>query len=153
MKKNIFKILTVLFFSNVLFSACKKDDDIPQTPDKVKKLMYDWKITAISVPKAGDAGTDSSLLKPCTTDDVIKFSNTGFDFQDGATKCDSTIFYYSKGAWAYDLSADSIKLGATNPSKYMSWKVLTLNDSILKVKFIDSTNPANKLTKTISFKH
>lgn len=153
MKKNIFKILIVLFSANVLFTSCDKDDDIPPPPDKVTKLMHDWKITAITVPKKTDANVDSSIIKDCSTDDLIKFNSTGFDFQDGTTKCDTSIFYYSKGSWSYDLTSDSIKLSATNPAKYMSWKVLTLNDSILKVKYIDSSNVANKLTKTVSFKH
>lgn len=135
----------------VVFIACSKDP-VDTTPDKVKKLMQDWKITAISVPKAGTE-TDSSLLKTCMNDDIIRFNSAGFDFSDGTNKCDTSIFYYSKGAWAYDLAVDSIRLGATNPAKYRSWKVITLNDSILKVKFIDSLNPAKKLTKTISFKH
>jgi len=153
MKKNIFKILIVLFSGSALFTACKKDDDVDNTPDKVKKLMHDWKITAITVPKKTDANVDSSIIKTCSSDDLIKFNNSGFDFQDGTTKCDTSIFYYSKGSWTYDLANDSIKLSATNPAKYMSWKVLTLNDSILKVKYIDSTDVANKLTKTVSFKH
>lgn len=153
MKKNIFKFLVVLLSVNVLITSCDKDDNIPATPDKVKKMMFDWKITAITVPKKTDASVDSSIIKTCSSDDLIKFNSSGFDFQDGTTKCDTSIFYYSKGAWSYDLTNDSIKLSATNPTKYMSWKVLTLNDSILKVKFIDSTNTANKLTKTVSFKH
>ena len=151
-KTNILKMLAGAFCCTAVFVACSKDP-VDNTPDKVKKLMTDWKITAISVPKAGAPETDSSLLKTCMGDDIIRFNAAGFDFQDGANKCDSSIFYYSKGSWAYDLAADSIKLGATNPVKYRSWKVITLNDSILKVKFIDSLNPANKVTKTISFKH
>jgi hypothetical protein len=152
MKKNIVKLFAGLFCCAAVFVACSKDP-VDSTPEKVKKLMFDWKITAISVPKSGAPETDSSLLKTCMSDDIVRFNSTGFDFQDGANKCDTSIFYYSKGAWAYDLAADSIKLGATHPTKYRSWKVITLNDSILKVKFVDSLNPANKLTKTISFKH
>jgi hypothetical protein len=150
-KTNILKMLAMVVGYTAVFIACSKDP-VDTTPDKVKKLMNDWKITAISVPKAGTE-TDSSLLKTCMADDIIRFNAAGFDFMDGTNKCDTSIFYYSKGSWAYDLAADSIKLGATNPTKYRSWKVITLNDSILKVKFIDSLNPANKLTKTISFKH
>jgi len=153
MKKiSILKFLTVAVCCSTIFIACKNNDTDP-VPDKVKKLMHDWKITSITVPKASAPETDSSLLKTCMADDIIQFNSTGFDFQDGAIKCDTSIFYYSKGSWAYDLSADSIQLGATNPVKYRSWKVVLLNDSIMKVKFIDSLNPANKLTKTISFKH
>jgi hypothetical protein len=151
-KKIVFRFLTVAIVGSVALQSCNKDDNPAPVPDKIQKLMHDWKITNITTPKVGQT-TDSSLLKPCMADDLAKFSQTGFDFQDGATKCDSTIFYYAKGNWAYNLAADSIQLGATTPAKYMSWKVITLNDSIMQVKFTDSTNPANKIQKTISFKH
>ena len=153
MKKSIFKILALALVGSTLFMACKKDDNpVDNTPEKVKKLMHDWKITNITTPKKLQPNVDSVLLKACTTDDIIKFSTTGFDFQDGATKCDSTIFPYSKGNWGYQLANDSIALSATLPAKYLSWKVITLNDSVLQVKYTDSTNKANKLVKTISFK-
>ena len=133
--------------------ACNKDDNPAPVPDKVKKMMFDWKITNITTPKKNQPEVDSVILKTCMSDDIIRFNATGFDFQDGTTKCDSSIFYYSKGGWAYKLVEDSIQLGATTPAKYLSWKVITLNDSILMVKYTDSLNPANKISKTISFKH
>ena len=151
-RKNIFVLLAIAISGSIILQSCKKDPDPTPVPDKVQKLMKDWKITNITTPKVGQAGTDSSILKPCMADDVIKFTSTGFDFQDGTTKCDSTIFYYSKGSWAYNLAADSIQLGATTPAKYLSWKVITLNDSIMQVKYTDSINPAKKISKTISFK-
>ena len=150
-KKNIFKFFAVALVSGALLTACDKDDN--PTPDKLKKLMFDWKITNITTPKILQPQTDSSILKTCMSDDIIKFNATGFDFQDGSTKCDSTIFYYSKGGWGYNLVKDSIQLSATTPAKYVSWKVITLNDSVLQVKYTDSINPANKILKTISFKH
>ncbi len=140
--------------TSTLFLACEKDETTSTpVPDQVKKLMYDWKITNITTPKKTDPNTDSVISKSCMSDDIIKLMSTGFDFQDGTNKCDSTVFPYSKGAWAYDLAKDSIRLGSSTPQKYFSWKVIKLNDSVLQVKYIDSTTPSNKLTKTISFKH
>lgn len=154
MKKiNIVKVLVTAICCSTVFIACKKDEPVDNTPEKVKKLLYDWKIKTISVPKAGQPTVDSPLLKACMNDDIIRFNNAGFDFQDAANKCDSTIFHYAKGSWFYDLAADSLRLNATNPAKYVSWKVITINDTLLKVKFIDSLDPANKLNKTIEFKH
>ncbi|MBC7936268.1 MAG: lipocalin family protein [Rhizobacter sp.] len=151
-KNNILKFAAIVFTAGVVLTSCEKDDD--NGSDKVSKLKYNWKITHITTPKVGQPATDSSVFKACMNDDIIQFSNTGFDFKDGATVCDSTIFKYSKGSWAYKLSTDSIQLSATSPAaKYTSWKVVTLNDSILQVKYTDSTNPANKISKTISFKH
>lgn len=152
-KKNIFKFFAIALVGGALLQSCDKDDNPAPVPDKVKKLMFNWKITNITTPKAGQPETDSSLVKACMTDDLIKFSASGFDFQDGTTKCDSTVFYYSKGNWGYNLANDSIQLNATTPAKYLSWKVITLNDSVLQVKYTDSTIPANKIVKTISFKH
>ena len=151
-KKKIFQFVMLFVLGSLAFQSCKKDDNPAPIPDKVKKVMHDWKITTITTPKAGQT-VDSVISKACMADDVIKFSTTGFDFQDGTNKCDSSVFYYSKGNWAYNTATDSIQLGATTPLKYMSWKVITLNDSIMQVKFTDSSNPAKKIQKTISFKH
>ena len=152
MKKLVIsKYFLVALIGLSFMQACDKNDDAPQIPDKVKKLMFNWKITGITTPS--EAGTDSSISKTCMTDDLVKFTQAGFDFDDGATKCDSTLFYYSKGQWAYKLADDSIQLAALTPAKYISWKVVLLNDSIMKVKYTDSLNPAKKLVKTVSFKH
>ncbi|HOZ79714.1 MAG TPA: hypothetical protein PLY34_17085 [Ferruginibacter sp.] len=152
MKITLLKMLATALCCSIVFVSCKKDDPVDNTPEKVKKMLFDWKIKSISVPKAGQPTVDSALTKVCMNDDVIRFNKTAFDFQDAANKCDSTIFYYSKGSWVYDLTNDSLKLNATNPAKYVSWKVVTLNDSVLKVRFVDSLNPAQKLNKTIEFK-
>jgi len=154
MKQNNFlKSIAVIVTSCLILVSCKKDDNIPSVPDKASKLMFNWKITNITIPKAGQPATDSTIYKTCMSDDIIKFTNTGYDFQDGTIKCDSTIFHYSKGSWAYKIATDSIQLSSTAPVKYASWKVIILNDSILQVKYTDSINPANKVNKTISFKH
>ncbi|WP_153798657.1 hypothetical protein [Foetidibacter luteolus] len=154
--KNIFRLLAAVAFGGIIFIACSKDDDPTPIPQIQRLTQKDWKITNITVPKTGTPAGDSTLFEECMEDDLVKFSTTaGFDFQDGTDKCDSSIFYYAKGIWGYDLSRDSIQLGTSNPtpSKYISWKVLTLNDSVLKVTYIDSLDPAKKLTKTISFKN
>ena len=145
------KLFFVALIGLSIMQACNKDNNGPQVPDKVKKLMYNWRITDITVPR--ESGADSSISKTCTSDDLAKFTQAGFDFDDGAAKCDSTLFFYSKGNWTYKLTDDSIQLAATTPAKYISWKVLLLNDSIMKVRYTDSLNPAKKLVKTISFKH
>lgn len=151
-KKNLIKFLSGSIVTCLVFVACNKDDDNPFS-EKERKMMHNWKMTNITVPKSGDPATDSAIIKACMNDDLIKFANSSFDFQDGATKCDSTIFNYAKGSWNYKVEGDSIQLFSTNPAKYTAWKILLLNDSILQVKYIDSLVPTNKVTKTISFKH
>lgn len=153
MQKNIVKFLVTAMVSSTLFGACKKDDSTTAVPDKVKKLMTTWKISSISTPKINQPDTDSVITKACMSDDIILFSNVGFDFQDGTSKCDSSIFHYAKGNWVYQLTTDSIQLNTTAPAKYASWEAITLNDTLMQIKYTDSLNPAKKVIKNISFKH
>ncbi len=153
MQKNIVKFLVAAMVSSALFMACKKDDNVTPVPDKVKKLMATWKISSITTPKINQPAVDSIISKACMSDDIILFNNAGFDFKDGTAKCDSSVFHYAKGSWVYQLTTDSIQLNATAPAKYVSWKVIILNDTLLQVKYTDSLNPANKVSKKISFKH
>jgi len=152
-KQKLAWLFFAAFMLNLVLTACNNPDPTP-IPEEIQKLIKSgWKIADITVPKKTSSG-DSSILTSCTTDDAILFGANGvFDFQDGTTKCDSTAFNYSKGYWGYDLNNDSIQLAVVTPaSKYVSWKVLTLNDSVLKVNYIDSAVPANKILKTLSFK-
>lgn len=153
-KKHLLKCLLITAAGTMAMMACNNTDPVP-LPEKLQKLIQtDWKINDITVPKKTAPGGDSSVLLPCSGDDLILFGANGiYDFQDGTNKCDSGIFNYSKGYWGYDLENDSVQLAVITPTaKYVSWKVLTLNDSVLKVTFIDSVVPANKIIKTISFK-
>lgn len=154
MQNNIVKLLVAAVVSSALLIACKKDDNtVPLSPKEKKLTVAKWKIKDITIPKKNQANTDSSIFKPCMSDDVIVFNTAGFDFQDGANKCDSSIFRYAKGTWIYKDATDSLQLHATAPGKYMSWKVVTLNDSLLMINYTDSLTPANKVTKKLSFKH
>ena len=152
-KQNLLKLIAIAVVGSTLLLACDKNDTPAPLPEPVQKLMFDWKITDITTPKVTNPATDSSILKTCMSDDIIQFASTGYDFQDGTTKCDSTIFPYSKGSWAYDISKDSIQLGNGTPQSYQSWKVLKLNDSVLQVRYVDSVHFEDNVTKTISFKH
>lgn len=152
-KRDIFYLVLIAFTITYLLVACTNPEPAP-IPEKIQKLIQtNWKIEDITVSRETSSG-DSSILSPCTTDDTIVFGSNGvFDFQDGTAKCDSTSFSYSKGYWGYDLNNDSIQLAVVTPaSGYVSWKVLTLNDSVLKVNYVDSFLPANKVLKTILFK-
>ena len=152
-KRDLFYLLLIAFTITYLLVACSNPDPAP-IPEKIQKLIQtNWKMADITIPKNTSSG-DSSILASCTTDDIILFGSNGvFDFQDGTTKCDSTSFNYSKGYWGYDLNNDSIQLAVVTPaSGYVSWKVLTLNDSVLQVNYVDSMVPANKILKTILFR-
>lgn len=151
-RKKLAYFISVGLILSLLTIACNNPDPAP-IPEKIQKLIQtNWKIKDITVPKEALTG-DSSIITSCTNDDLVVFGSNGvFDFQDGTVKCDSTAFNYSKGYWGYDLNNDSIQLAVVTPaSRYVSWKVITLNDSVLQVKYIDSLLPANKILKTISF--
>lgn len=153
-KQNLIKLILIAAAGSMAMMACNNTDPVP-LPEKLQKLIQtDWKINDITVPKKAAPGGDSSIRLTCMNDDLMLFGSNGiYDFQDGTAKCDSTAFKYSKGYWGYDLNNDSVQLAVITPTaKYVSWKVLTLNDSVLKVTYIDSTIPANKIIKTISFK-
>jgi len=153
-KQHLLKFLFIAVASSMTIMACNNPDPQP-LPEKLQKLIQnEWKINDITVPKKAAPGGDSSIRLTCTNDDLILFGINGvYDFQDGTVKCDSATFNYSKGYWGYDLDNDSVQMAVITPAqKYISWKVLTLNDSVLKVTYIDSVIPANKIIKTISFK-
>lgn len=153
-EKRLFKFLFIVAAGSMIMMACNNTDPVP-LPEKLQKLIQtNWKINDITVPKKTAPGGDSSILQTCSSDDMILFGANGiYDFQDGTAKCDSSIFNYSKGYWGYDLDNDSVQLAVITPvAKYVSWKVLTLNDSVLKVTYTDSVVPANKIIKTVSFK-
>jgi len=153
-KQNLVKIFFAAFTAGLFLIACNTADSVPLPAEIQKLIQNNWKINDITIPKKAAPGGDSSILLSCMNDDLALFGSNGiFELQDGTAKCDSAAFYYSKGYWGYDLDNDSVQLAVVIPaSKYISWKVVTLNDSVLKVTYIDSLTPANKTIKTISFK-
>lgn len=148
--------LALACIGGVSLVACSKDDDNAVVPPTKAQLLMQksWKIKDITVPKPSDVTKDSSVLKTCAADDLLSFGATTYNFSDSTIKCDSALFFYSKGTWQYVQTKDSINLTSTTPAgKFKAWKVVTLNDTLLKVNYTDSTVLSNKVLKTISFKH
>jgi len=153
-KQNLVKNFFAFIATGTILIACNTSDPAPLPEELQKLIQNDWKIVDITTPKKAAPGGDSSIRLACMDDDLILFGANGvYELRDGTAKCDSATFYYSNGYWGYKLDTDSIQLATLTPaSKYFAWKVLTLNDSVLKVTYMDSINPANKILKTISFK-
>jgi hypothetical protein len=153
--KDIFGLVCAGIISSATFVACNKDESTPQpVPEKVKKLVKSaWKINNITVPSKVNPAEDSTLLKACMADDLINFTLTGYDFQDGAVKCDTTIFPYNKGNWVYRTDIDSLYLSTSVANKDIRWKVAEVTDTTLRINWLDSISPASKQVKTIRFKH
>lgn len=153
-KKHLLGLLCAGAITSASFVACNKDNEPAPLPAKVQKLINaNWKINNITVPSANVPAEDSTLLQACTNDDVIIFGLTGYDFQDGAVKCDSAIFPYNKNDWNYDIVNDSLFLATGTPGKIIRWKVAELTDTDLRITWFDSISPTSKQLKTIRFKH
>lgn len=136
------------------FTACDKDDE-PVTAKERQISAKEWKITDITRPKILNTSQDSSIMKACTGDDRLVFGINGntrsFQLKDNTSKCDSTIFFYDNGNWAINGAQDQVQLnGARRTQK---WKILLLNDSIMKVQWRDSISTSNNVLKTISLKN
>ena len=152
--KHVINLLLGATFATFSLVACNKDDDATPLPEKVQKLLKaDWKIDNITVPSKTNPAEDSTLLNACMADDIIKFSTVGYDFQDAANKCDTSVFPYFKGSFTFDVAQDSIFLSTANVNKPIRWKVALLTDTELRINWWDSISPTNKQLKTIKMKH
>ena len=145
---------TIMCCLLVGFASCDKDDE-PLNAKEKQISARGWRITDITRPKISDISRDSSIMKVCTSDDRLFFGSDGtnrfFQLQDNVSKCDSTVFFYDNGNWALNGAQDQLQLnGAKRTQK---WKILLLNDSIMKVRWRDSLSTSNNILKTISLKN
>ncbi len=157
MKQTIkqFPVLSTMMCSFLIgFTACDKDDK-PVSAKERQLSAKEWKITDITRPKISNTSQDSSIMKACTGDDRLVFGINGnsrpFQLKDNTNKCDSTIFYYDNGSWAINGAQDQVQL--TGARRTQKWKILLLNDSILRVQWRDSISTSNNVLKTISLKN
>jgi len=130
--------------------SCSHDDDF--TANEQRLARKEWKIVDISRKSLLNPNQDSSILKSCSADDRLHFSlGWNFEFKDNAPACDSSIFQYDKGAWY--LTDNEKKLMIIGSKRTQVWEVLLLNDTSLKVNWLDSTAADKKVLKTMSFKN
>lgn len=143
----------ILFFSFLLGLASCDDKPNDELTLKEKQLTAkEWKITDITRLAIEDPTQDSSILKTCTSDDRLYFNtNKAFQLNDKEVKCDSTIFFYDNGNWNMNTAQDQVTL--TGAKRTQVWKIITLNDTIMKVQWRDSTSTTSNVLKTISLKN
>lgn len=156
MKKNVKAIIMPSFLSfcfSIFLISCDKDkDDKPLTAKEKQLTAREWKITDITRPKISNPSLDSSIVKPCTSDDRLLFgTNKSFQLKDNTVRCDSTIFFYDNGNWLINTAQDQVQLNGAR--RMQKWQILMLNDSIMKVQWRDSTSVSNNILKTISLKN
>lgn len=151
MKRIALKLSLPLLLITTLAVSCDKDDDDP-TLRESQLTVREWKITDITRKKINDPATDSSIKKACTNDDRLVFTlGHGYQLKDDVTKCDTAIFAYGSGSWNFNNGETELQL--SGGSRAQKWKLLTLNDSILKVEWRDSISTTNNVLKVISLKN
>lgn len=152
--KNVLKCLFVVFLLQIIIVSCNPSSPTQPVPTQIQILSsHAWKLNAITSRDYAGGIEDVSIFKDCMQDDSLLLSLSGiYNMNNGSAICDSSDVHYSKGYWGYNLNYDSIQLISQVPDTvYRSWKVLTLNDSVLKVIYVDSISADNKLIKTMSF--
>lgn len=146
---NLYLVLSFGFL--VALASCKKDEDNLSAKEK-QITAREWRITAITRPSVSTPAVDSNILKACTSDDRLFFgSGKSFQLRDNTVKCDSSIFFYDNGSWSLNAAQDQIQLNGTR--KIQRWKIIQLNDSIMRVQWRDSLSPSNIVLKTIALKN
>ena len=150
MKQPIAFLLMTSLLTTIIV-GCDKEDTIPPSPHESLLTLREWKIVDITRKSLTNPEKDSSLLKTSNGDDRVKFfTNRQFDISDGTLKSDSTLLY-DKGSWSYVSTQNVIQLAGTKRAQ--KWQVQLLNDTLLKVQWLDSVSATNKVLKTIQLKN
>ncbi len=150
--KNMKIILWAFAATALLLGSCK-DDEKSNT-----ELLVDhqWKITSITSDPAIDwTGTGVfvtdvySQYEACEKDDLTIFKSNGVvNYDQGATKCDPSDPQTTTGTWAFSADEKILTLDGE------SFDIITLDESTLKVKFIQDLGPGlPKYTLTATFTH
>lgn len=153
MKKNVLATAFLSFCFLTILISCKKDkDEQPLTAKEKQLTAREWKIIDITRPKISNPSQDSSIVKICTYDDRLFFgTNKSFQLKDNTVRCDSAVFFYDNGNWGFNATQDQVQLNGAR--RVQKWQILTLNDSIMKVQWRDSSSVSNNVFKTISLKN
>lgn len=155
MKRNVFKILTLLLLAVVIITAnsCKKDED-EKTKTDLLTGNY-WKFTAMNISPAIEFnGLEYSdlfgLMPNCSKDDLIKYNADGtLIFDEGPSKCDEGDPQTETGNWAFN--ADETKITETYDDGSFTYDVVELTESNLKFSYSEVADYGNgELTYTIT---
>lgn len=150
-KQNLPLYILSVSVMTALVSCDKEDRNEPSSQEKYLTAK-EWKIQNITRKSIRNPNQDSSILKSCSSDDLLAISTTKqFLLKDGSNKCDSTILAYDSGNWDYQAAQNVLLLKGSK--KVQKWQIQTLNDSILKVQWLDSVSATSKVLKTIHLKN
>ena len=122
---------------SLVFTGCKKDKKEDPSPTALL-TNKNWVLTAETVdpplPFGGTTITDVyAQLSACSKDDISKFTTPNvYTVDQGATKCNASDPQTVTGTWV--LSSDQKTVTTTDASGTISFTILSLTSSELKVK-------------------
>ena len=138
--------------TNVLVAAlatltvsCKKDSENMPAPSKTELLTTKkWRITAASTVTTmgtNTTTTDEYATTPaCERDDFTQFMTSKVvNFDEGATKCNSSDPQTSSGTW--DFNSDQTKLNLTSPDLgglLLPFDLVKLDATTLTIRYTQS---------------
>lgn len=138
------------------FLSCKGDDE----PGSQKEKMLtgkNWKLIAAESDPPIFAGGQSisdvyGVMPSCAKDDLTKFDSDGSVlFDEGPSKCEATDPQTETSTWSFN--SDKTSMTVEVDSKTVSYKILEISDSRLKVSFVETdedTGTDHTITATYS---
>lgn len=155
MKNALFTLTSLM----ILFSACKKSDS-GSSGNRSILTSGRWRITSsiAVIEYPSPIGTQTadvlSTLPTCQRDNLYIFNGDGTATADeGATKCNSgDPQQKSAGNWSLLNNDTQIRTYDNNSGVDIAADILTLDNSILTVRYITSINSI-RTTTTTSYSH
>lgn len=110
-----------------------------------------YKMTAATISPAFMGTTDYySLLPSCAKDDIIRFQQNGtVTIDEGPEKCDPNDPQTSTGSWS--LTQNNTTLVITEGGENVSFEVVTLDGTILKLRWQEQDNQGQVYTITATW--
>ncbi len=152
MKKGMM-MLSLGFLGLIIFAACNKSTNGPSlTPNEQKLNSRTWQLKGLTMPQVHNPLVDSSITSP-GSDSTLAAFDAYHNFQIAnfsKQTSDSISIPYDLGTWAFNHTEDSLYLRGRKMSR--AWKIILLNDTIVKATYKDSLSPTKVWIKTITLK-
>jgi hypothetical protein len=155
------KMILTAIGASLLFVACKKDDSLPDPNNNNNNnntnatlTTGSWKMVSSTsvIEYPAPAGTQTvdlfALMQSCVQDNLYIFKTDNTTMSDeGATKCNaSDPQQKTAGTWA--LINNNTKLQITENSTSITADILTLNNSVLEIRYVTTYGSINSTTTT-----
>lgn len=151
MKKEMM-ILSFGLLGLIIISACNKSNGPSLTANEQKLSAKTWRLNKLTMPQVNNPLVDSSITSACSDSALAAFDGY-HNFQIASFSkqaCDSISIPYDLGVWSFNHTEDSLFLKGKRMSR--AWKIITLNDTIVKATYKDSLSPSKVWMKTITLK-